>query len=201
MIGQGLHGVLARKVHSHKFGLGLFGHRAGSSKRLAPCLCSFKSSGAALTNHCPFELSEGAQHVAEHATRWAAGVDGFREAAKRDATLLQGFQQTEKIAQAAGQAVELVDHKNITRAQASKEALQLRALRDAAALFLHNVFDSCAFECRELDGGVLLGGRNARVAVGGQRSTYWPSKRFREIMYSLAHAVVPGSILQFGEGW
>ena len=79
--------------------------------------------------------------------------------------------------------------------------MQLWALRDAAALFLHNVFDSCAFEGRELDGGVLLGGRNARVAVGGQRSTYWPSKRFREIMYSLAHAVVPESILQFGEGW
>ena len=138
--------------------------------------------------------------MAEHAGRWAAGVNGFREAAEGDAGLLQGLQQTEKVAQAARQTVELVNDENVARAQASKQALQLGALCDTAALLLHNVFDSCAFECRDLDGCVLLGGGNARVSVDCQRSTYWLSKRLRAAMCSLAQAVVPGSILQLGEG-
>jgi len=99
-----------------------------------------------------------------------AGVDFFGKRAKRDTAFLEVLNDVDKIAQAAGEAVELPDYQRIAAVEFLEATEQGRAVGGGSgALVLEDVLliDPGALQGLQLHVGVLVDRRDAGVTVSG----------------------------------
>src|ERR1017187_6889321 len=117
-----------------------------------------------LLEHRALELGERADHLHHHPTRRRRRVDRFGKAAKASLFLLDAIHDREHVAQRAGEAVELPDHKHICFAHLTQQFVQLRTIPPATGgLLTEDDFTTSRFERSALRGGVLITGRDAGV--------------------------------------
>ena len=133
----------------------------------AALLRGLDAGACALGDERALELGQDADHLPHGAARGGVRVDRLGKRAELHAALLELVEHVDEIREAPAEPVELPDDQRIAGLQGLEAPEQGRALRRGSrdSLVFEHGFTAGLLQGCELQGGVLVLGRDASVAV------------------------------------
>ena len=124
-----------------------------------------KAGIGALANEVALHLGERRHHMKKEASGRRARIDTVGKAPKLHSLGLQALSERDKLPNRTSEAIQLPDHKAITRAQVRKCLGQARTVvPGTSGLVRKDPFAASSIECIQLQVEVLVRARNSGVA-------------------------------------